>query len=181
MESWEWIAIAVGIGAIVVVLAGAAFVLLRRRRRSHLKDRFGPEYDHAVSVSGQRNAERQLADIEDKHDELEIRPLPAPARDRYLEEWRQAESRFVSDPQDAVRAADRIVIRVLEERGYPAGADMEERSAHVAADHPVAVQRYRHAYDMVHEADQSTESLRKAMVDLRIVLDELLVGERATV
>jgi hypothetical protein len=33
---------------------------------------------------------------------------------------------------------------------------------------------------MVGEADQSTESLRRAMVDLRAVFEELLVRERAT-
>jgi uncharacterized protein (UPF0297 family) len=180
VETWEWIALAAGAGALVIVAALLVSMMLRRRRTSHLKDRFGPEYEHAVSTTGQRDAERRLADVEAKHEELDIRTLPAPTRDRYLDEWRQAESRFVSDPPDAVRAADRIVIRVLEERGYPVNGDVDERTAYVAADHPEVVNRYRHAHDMVREADQSTENLRKAMVDLRVVLDELLVAERTT-
>ena len=180
METWEWIAIAAVIVLAALVLLALGMALLRRRRRSHLKERFGPEYDRAVSSSGQRDAEKHLTEIEQQHDDLEIRALPSTTRDRYLDEWRQAESRFVSDPGDAVRAADRIVLRVLEERGYPIDGDLDTRSAHVAADYPEAVTRYRHAHEMVSEADQSTESLRKAMVDLRVVFEELLERERVT-
>ncbi len=180
METWEWIVLAAAIAAGVLVLGALAMALTRKRRRSHLKERFGPEYDHAVSTAGQRDAEKRLTEIEGQHDNLDIRPLPTTTRDRYLDEWRQAESRFVSDPTDAVRAADRIVLRVLEERGYPVDGDLDQRTAHVAADFPQAVSRYRHAHDMVTEADQSTENLRKAMVDLRVVFEELLVRERLT-
>ena len=116
-------------------------VISRRRRRSHLKERFGPEYDHAVTTAGQRDGERRLTEIEGQHDDLAIRELPSITRERFLEEWRQAESRFVSDPPDAVRAADRIVLRVLEERGYPTDGDLDHRTAHVAADFPDAVSR----------------------------------------
>ena len=181
METWEWIAIAAAIVVAVLVLAAVGMALVRRRRRSHLKERFGPEYDRAVSTTGKRDAEKRLTEVEQQHDDLEIRALPSTTRDRYLDEWRQAESRFVSDPNDAVRAADRIVLRVLEERGYPTDGDLDNRTAHVAADYPEAVSRYRHAHEMVSDADQSTESLRKAMVDLRVVFEELLERERAAV
>jgi hypothetical protein len=181
VETWEWILIAAAIVVAVLFLLALGTALLRRRRRSHLKERFGPEYDRAVSSSGQRDAEKHLTEIEQQHDDLEIRALPSTTRDRYLDEWRQAESRFVSDPGDAVRAADRIVLRVIEERGYPIDGDLDTRSAHVAADYPEAVTRYRHAHEMVSEADQSTESLRKAMVDLRVVFEELLERERVAV
>ena len=181
METWEWIAIAAAIVVAVLVLVAVGMALVRRRRRSHLKERFGPEYDRAVSTTSKRDAEKRLTEVEQQHDDLEIRALPSTTRDRYLDEWRQAESRFVSDPNDAVRAADRIVLRVLEERGYPTDGDLENRTAHVAADYPEAVSRYRHAHEMVSDADQSTESLRKAMVDLRVVFEELLERERAAV
>jgi hypothetical protein len=181
VETWEWIAIAAAVLLGVLVLLTLGMALVRRRRRSHLKERFGPEYDRAVSTAGKRDAEKRLTEVEQQHDDLEIRALPSTTRDRYLDEWRQAESRFVSDPNDAVRAADRIVLRVLEERGYPIDGDLDDRTAHVAADYPEAVSRYRHAHEMVSDADQSTESLRKAMVDLRVVFEELLERERAAV
>jgi hypothetical protein len=178
VETWEWIALGLGIAALALAVALVVALVVHRRRRRHLKERFGTEYDRAVVAAGKRDAERQLTDVERKHEDLEIRTLPAPARDRYLEEWRQVEARFVSDPTDAVRAGERIVFRVLEDRGYPVDGDVDERVALVAADYPDVVQRYRHATEMVQAAEQSTENLRRALVDLRMVVDELLVRER---
>jgi hypothetical protein len=180
VEAWEWIVLAAAIGAAVIFFIVVATTVFRRRRRSHLKERFGPEYERAVSSSGQKDAERRLSELESSVDELAIRSLPGLARDRYLEEWRHTESRFVSDPQDAVRAAERIVMRVLEDRGYPGNGDLDEQSAYLAADYPDVAERYRHAHDAVLEAEQTTEVLRRAMLDLRSVFEELLVRERVT-
>jgi hypothetical protein len=176
METWEWIVL--GASAALLVVLAVAFVRIRRRR-AHLKDRFGREYDRAVSDNGTGTAEKRLHDVEREHDDLAIRALPNAARERYLDEWRQAESRFVSDPRDAARAAERLVERVLEERGYPADDDVEQRLALVAVDHPDVVERYRHGRAMIEIDDaEHTEELRKAMVDFRSVLEELLQGER---
>ena len=178
METWEWIGFAVAAG--VAVLLIAALVGMRGRRKSRLRERFGPEYDRAVSADGQRAAERRLSVVEQKHDELDIRALPAASRERYLEEFRHAEVRFVSDPRDAARAAERLVVRVLEDRGYPVDIDTEEQAAHVAVDHPDVVERYRHGHAMLDNVNggQSTENLRKVMIDFRSVLDELLEDGR---
>jgi hypothetical protein len=153
----------------------------RARRRAHLRDRFGPEYDRAVSDSGRRDAEQKLAAVESEHEELDIRPLSDAARERYLEEWRSVEARFVSDPEDAARAAERVVLRALEERGYPAGRDAEQRTAHLAVDHPDVVERYRHGRAMLDEVNgaEGTENLRKAMLDFRTVFEEIVERERS--
>lgn len=180
METWEWIAVgaAAGAGVILLVALLASFVSVRRRR-ARLRKRFGPEYFRAVSADGKRDAERRLANVEQEHRELHIRGLPWVALERYLEEWRQAETRFVSDPLDATRAAERIVTRVLEERGYPVDVDAEERAAHIAVDYPEVAERYRHGHAVLARSngDSSTEDLRRAMVDFRAVLEELLVRE----
>ena len=174
METWEWIV--VGVAAAALVMLVLALVRIRRRR-AHLKDRFGPEYDRAVSGVGTGTAETRLSAVEREHEELDIRALPRAARDRYLDEWRQAEARFVSDPRDAARAAERLVERVLEERGYPNG-DVERQLALVSVDHPDVVERYRHGRSMVEgESSERTEDLRKAMVDFRTVLEDLLQAE----
>jgi hypothetical protein len=176
METWEWIVLAAGL----VVLAILALAFFRiRQRRARLKDRFGPEYDRAVTGSGTGTAERRLHDVEREREQLDIRVLPSVARERYLDEWRNAEARFVGDPREAVRSAERLVERLLEERGYPENDDAEHRLALVAVDHPEVVERYRHGRAMV-ESDgaQRTEDLRKAMLDYRTVLEDLLQGER---
>lgn len=180
METWEWVTIAIVVGAAAVLLLAAVSLARKKRRSAHLEETFGPEYHRAVSTAGRKDAERRLDEVEHEHEELDIRPLPSAARERYLEEWRQAEVRFVSDPRDAVRAAERVVVRVLADRGYPAGDDTEEQAAHVAVDHPHVAERYRHGHAMLESVDgaESTESLRKAMIDFRSVLDEL-VGARA--
>jgi hypothetical protein len=176
METVEWIVIAaIAAGALIVLFA--LFGLWRRnRRRSHLQERFGPEYDRAVSSGGRRDAERRLVDVEKQHEDMELRPLSTAQRDRYLEEWRQAESRFVDDPHDAARAAERIVVRALADCGYPTDGSTEEHASHLAAEHPEVAERYRHGTAMLKangDGDDGTENMRLAVLDFRAVLDEL--------
>ena len=173
MELWEWIVLAVAIGAALLLLA--AFVSIRRRR-GRLAERFGPEYQRAVSSTGRSGAERRLSEVEKEHEELDIRSLSPAARERYRDEWQQAEVRFVSDPRDAARAAERVVFRILDERGYPVDGDSEDQAAHVAADYPDVVERFRHGHAMLENIDgaQGTENLRRAMLDFRAVFEEVI-------
>jgi hypothetical protein len=177
MENWEWIVVAAAIGAALLL----ALALLRiRHRRSHLKERFGPEYQRAVADHGVGGAESRLSGIESERENLSLRDLPPATRDRYLDEWRQAEIRFVSDPRDATRAAERLVVRALHERGYPEGDDDQRLVSLVSADHPDIADRYRHGHEMLDKVDgaASTESLRRAMLDFRAVLEDVLQGTR---
>ena len=180
MELWEWIVLAV---AIVVLLALAIAFVRIRQRRSHLKQRFGSEYHRAVADRGLGGAESRLGDIESERENLSLRDLPPATRDRYLDEWRQAEVRFVSDPRDATRAAERLVVRALHERGYPEEGDDSRLVALVSADHPDVADRYRHGHAMLERVDgaESTENLRKAMLDFRAVLEDVLVDTRTVV
>ena len=176
MQTWEWIVM--GVAAALLLLLVLAFVRIRRRR-SHLQERFGPEYHRAVSASGTGTAEKRLGQVERERAKLEIRTLPPAARERYLDEWRQAEARFVSDPRESARTAERIVERVLEERGYPVDEDAERRAAVVAVDHADIAERYRHGRAVVSSVDgaEGTENLRKALLDFRSVLEELLESD----
>ena len=173
MQWWEWIVVAIAI--VVLVVLAVAFAQIRRRR-SHLRERFGTEYNRAVAMEGTAAGERRLRKVERERDALEVRPVTHASRERYLDEWRQVEARFVSDPRESARGAERLVSRAMAERGYPAPDDTEERAAVVAVDHADVAERYRHAYAMLSRVDgaESTESLRKAMLDFRAVLEELL-------
>ena len=142
MNTWVWIAIAV-VAAIIIV--GVLWSALRTRRTRSLQDRFGPEYDRELEkAGGRREAERELAEREKRHDELELRPLSDDARERYIEEWQATQARFVDDPTGAVSEADNLVQRVMRDRGYPVD-DFEQRAADISVEHPELVERYRTA------------------------------------
>jgi hypothetical protein len=175
MTTWEWIVV---VAAVAVALLLVLALVRIRRRRAHLKEQFGPEYMRAVSDVGTSDAERRLGGIEQTREELDLRPLPAAARERYLDEWRQTESRFVNDPRDSARAAEGLVLRALEERGYPREEDSERLVALVAFDHPDVADRYRHGHAMLENVggEQGTENLRKAMLDFRSVLEDVVQG-----
>jgi len=123
-----------------------------------------------------------LSDVEGERENLDLRDLPPATRDRYLDEWRQAGTRFVSDPRDATRAAERLVVRVLHERGYPESDDDGRLVSLVSADHPDIADRYRHGHAMLEGVvgAESTENLRKAMLDFRAVLEADAGNEKAT-
>ena len=46
-----------------------------RRRRTHLKDRFGREYQRTVEMDGTGAGERRLAELENQRDDLDLRTL----------------------------------------------------------------------------------------------------------
>src|SRR5439155_1166513 len=62
MPVWGWVLIAVG-AAILIAVVG--LITVARRRSSHLRSRFGPEYDRMLGRSGsKREAESELAERE---------------------------------------------------------------------------------------------------------------------
>ena len=91
-------------------------------------------------------------------------------------EWAAVQRRFVDDPSAAVGTADRLVGRVMIERGYPM-TNFEQRAADISVSYPAVVQNYRAAHDIVMrhaESRATTEDLRQAMVYYRSLFDELL-------
>ena len=141
MSTGVWILIVIAAVVVVAVIAVAA----RQRRTAALRQRFGPEYDRAVEArQGRRTAEADLRDREKQRGQLDIRPLPEDVRMRFAEEWRDVQERFVDQPSEAVVAADRLVHRVMEARGYPMG-DFDAQADLVSVDHPDVVENYRFA------------------------------------
>jgi FtsZ-interacting cell division protein ZipA len=178
MNTWVWIVIAV-LAAIVIV--GVLWSAMRTRRTRSLQDRFGPEYDRELEkAGGRREAERELAEREKRHDELELRPLSEDARQRYVDEWQETQARFVDDPTGAVSEADDLVQRVMRDRGYPVD-DFEQRAADISVEHPELVERYRTANGIARASEQgqaSTEDLRHSVRHYRALFVELLeVGD----
>jgi hypothetical protein len=174
MDTWVWIVI--GIGVAIVVL-GVLFSAMRTRQSHSLQDQFGREYDRTVDkAGGRREAERELVERQQRHDELELRPLPEEARERYLQQWQATQSRFVDDPTGAVSEADELVQRVMRDRGYPVD-DFEQRAADISVEHPDLVEKYRTADGIARASERgeaSTEDLRHSVRHYRALFVELL-------
>jgi hypothetical protein len=180
MDLWMWIVIAVVALAVVAVTAWAA---ARARRTESLRDRFGPEYDRALMDEGGRHAgESELRARVERHDELDLRPLSPLAAERYTNEWRSVQSRFVDTPDGALSQADTLITSVMRDRGYPMD-EFDQRAADLSVDHPEVVEDYRsaHAISLANDReDATTEDLRQAMVHYRSLFERLVEVDATT-
>lgn len=180
MDAWVWIVIIV---AAIVILGLVAWKLGTRMRTERLQRRFGPEYGRAVEqAESRRAAESELGARMKRRKELEIRPVSPESADRYTVEWRDVQARFVDQPNQAVKDADRLVTRLMEERGYPT-EDFEQRVADISVDHPRVVENYRGAHAVWASNEQGkagTEDLRQAVIHYRSLFEELLEREEAS-
>ncbi|MFF0477689.1 hypothetical protein [Streptomyces sp. NPDC004284] len=162
--------------AVVIVLVTLAIVL-DRRRRSRLRERFGPEYDRTVDeAGGRRAAEYDLGSREKRHESLDIRPLAPGMRERYAREWRGVQEQFVDRPESAVHDADRLVTALMRERGYPTD-DFDQQTRDLSVEHGNTLEHYRAAHEVERlDSDHpaTTEQLRGAMIHYRVLFDELL-------
>jgi hypothetical protein len=169
---------AVVLVVVAVVLVGSAVWLTATlRRRRQLRDRFGDEYEIVLDEHGsKRQADRELAARQERHEQLNIRPLDPELRRRYAEQWRATQARFVDDPEGAFEEADRLVEDVMVERGYPIG-DVDRRIADLSVEHSDVLSHYRSAHDAAQEwaaGRTTTEHLRRGMVHYRALFDALL-------
>jgi hypothetical protein len=166
--------------AAVVVIAIVAAIALRARSHARLRGTFGSEYDRTVDdAGGKRAAARELKERKARHDELDIRPLDPTASQRYRDEWRLAQERFVDAPAEAVENAHRLLQDALGARGYPTRDD-DERVAMLSVDHADVLDRYRAGMRTEQawreRGSSDTEELRQAMQHYRSVFDRV-VGE----
>lgn len=174
MDTWVWIVIAV---ALVVAVAALVWAVAANRRRQKLQEGFGPEYDRTVAEApSRREAEAELRERRERHDEFDIRPLSPDARERYTREWETTQAKFVDDPEGAIRDADDLIQSVMRERGYPV-EDFDQRAADLSVDHPDVVENYREGHDLARRTvrgEGDTETLRQAIVHYRALFAELV-------
>ena len=180
MTTFGPIELALIIGFAVLVVAGiVAWYSLRKRRTEKLRAQFGAEYERAVKEDGgRRHAEAGLKERTERVENLNIRPLAAGDRARFVESWSRVQARFVDGPGGAVTEADQLLRDVMSTRGYPV-SDFEQRAADISVDHPLVMENYRTAHAIAVRQTQgqaNTEDLRQAMIHYRTLFDEL-VGE----
>ena len=165
--------------AVILVIAVAVWLYVRKRRSrtAGLQQRFGSEYQRAVSEHGsERKAEAKLTDREKRVEKLNIRDLDPTEADRFLKQWTSVQSRFVDSPKGAVTEADDLLSSLMKTRGYPV-SDFEQRAADISVDHPRVVENYRSAHEIamrVGKDHATTEDLRTAMIHYRSLFEELV-------
>jgi Tfp pilus assembly protein PilX len=168
---------AAGIAVIVVVVAilVVAVSVITTARRRRLQRRFGPEYDRVVTEKQSHlKAEAELAGRERRIQRLDIRPLTATSRARYASQWAAIQQRFVDQPRQAVTEAQRLVVTVMNERGYPT-EDSSQIMADLSVEHATTLDNYRMAQAISQNASAaSTEDLRQAMVHYRALFSDLV-------
>ncbi|MBV8373285.1 MAG: hypothetical protein JOY69_08480 [Candidatus Eremiobacteraeota bacterium] len=166
------------VGAIVLIaIIIVIFLLSQRARSARLRKRFGPEYERTARVYGDRAAaERELAEREERVKKFHLQELPTGARERYNEEWKVIQARFVDEPAAALADADTLLANVMRDRGYPA-ADSEQRAADLSTDHARVVQNYRIAHEICDSSKNGaadTEAQRQAMLHYRTLFSDLV-------
>jgi hypothetical protein len=174
----NWI-ILLGILAVVLLAVAIGFISQRQRQSKRLRQRFGAEYDRAVTEFGRNKAEAELKAREKRVEKFTIIPLASADAARFTQAWTALQGRFIDNPKGVVVEADHLVRELMLKRGYPMG-DFEMRAADISVDHPAVVENYRAAQAIAvrdERGEADTEELRKAVVHYRTLFDELL-GER---
>jgi hypothetical protein len=170
---WIW----TGLAALaLIVIVGLIARGSRRSRTQSLREKFGTEYDHAVSDKGSRKrAERDLIERAQEVGKYDIRPLNAMERQRYRSDWQRVEQHFIERPTTAVVEADELVAEIMRVEGYPMG-DFEKHASHLSVTHPRVIEHFRAGHRVIEGApgSASTEDLRQAMLHYRSLFDELL-------
>jgi hypothetical protein len=168
------------IAVIVLVLIVAAVVASavgRRRRTRELRQRFGPEYDRAVTEQpDRRRAEQDLRRREQRHEELALRELDPRQREQYADQWRRTQAHFAEEPAVATREADELVTRVMADRGYPVD-DFDTQVQDLSVEHAETIGHYREAHEISQFNERglaSTEQLRQALMHYRALFADLL-------
>jgi hypothetical protein len=169
---------------LVIVIAGIGLLAFRwgeKRRSERLKERFGPEYDHAVRrADDQRSAETELIDREKRHRSLELRELEPGQRREFEQRWADVQRDFVDGPGRAVSRADRLVVEVMSARGYPVD-DFDQRADDLSVQYPEVTARYREARAIAtanERGEADTEDLRGAVTGYRALVEALLGDHR---
>lgn len=139
------------------------------------------------NIRHRRMAEQRSAGMR----EQALRHLSSNDREHFGREWRLVEAHFIEDPPNAVAEADRVVEQLLSARGYPvdklkaAGSALtnsEPASSSAPLRAPVIAQNYREAHEIVLKQAQGQargNELQRAMIDYRVVFEDLVRGEKS--
>ncbi|PGH50595.1 hypothetical protein [Streptomyces sp. Ru87] len=164
--------------AVVIIVAVVLAPRVRKSGGTNLRQRFGPEYDRTVARhdGDTQAAEKDLSERLRRHGDLRARPLTAEARESYVALWAGVQEQFVDSPETAVAEADRLLVRLVRDRGYPAD-DYDEQVAALSVHHTHHVDGYRQVHAVASRARTGragTEELREVLVHARALFEDLV-------
>ena len=139
----------------------------RRDRRGRRRSREEPP---------RRKRWRAGAQAPHRRGPITIHPVPisTASRDEYLKRWRSLLSRFVEQPRITTADTHDLARKLLTERDYPV-EDLDRDDVAVPEEFLVVAENYRIAHRVSSGIRTArTEQLRRAMLHLRVVLEELL-------
>ena len=127
---------------ILALFAIAAWRIYRIKQSKRLMQRFGAEYDHAVTDHGSKSqAESELKAREIRVAKLMLVPLAATEAARFSQAWQMLQGKFIDNPTGVLAEADQLVRDLMVKLGYPM-ADFTRRAEDISVDHP-GVMHYR--------------------------------------
>ncbi|WP_051944173.1 hypothetical protein [Streptacidiphilus rugosus] len=165
----------------VVAVAICAVVTVRSRSGSRrLRERFGAEYETALTAhqGNARRAERALRERERRLDAVPLRAPDAAGAEQVRSRWRGLQRQFVDAPAAVLGCAVEALEELLDDMGLP--ADREDRQAVLRFRGEEVLRRYQQAHGVAARADggtASTEELREGFLSARSVCELLLTAE----
>jgi hypothetical protein len=94
----------------------------------------------------------------------------------YEAEWAEVRQSFVDRPAGAVADADRLVLRMMRESGYPVD-EFDQRVNDISVEHPEVAAHYRDAHRVAvadSRGEAGTEELRQAVTAYGQLVEALL-------
>jgi hypothetical protein len=132
-----YLLIAIAVVVVGLIVWGVVSSARRRRERGQLRERYGAEFDRAISEHGNRKA--AMADLrsrESEHEALELRELNEADLGLVRHHMAAAQYRFVEDPADALLRVERVMAEVLRAKGYPVADDRTQAARMFSVDYP---------------------------------------------
>lgn len=165
---------------LVIVGSLLAVVFVRQNRSKNLQNQFGTEYEHTVTALGDEKKAQAELEARQKHVKtLKTHPLSGIERERYRADWLAVQAKFVDQPGAASVSANRLIMEVMQMRGYPV-SDFEQRAADLSVTYPKLVGHYRAARAIALKnalEPAETEELRQAMRHYHLLFTELVETE----
>ena len=176
MGPYTWYVVAV-MAALLILVAVGLTAIRRRKRAEQLRLLFGPEYDRAIRLYGdRRRAEEALEHRRKRLSDMHIHELSPADRDSFRAQWSAIQATSPADPAMTLDRADALLSDILRAEGCTT-VDPDERKIDLCLMHPKVAEDYRAATEVIAMRNlgrATPEECRRAMMRFAKIFDVLL-------